>query len=327
MKKKNLVFIMVLFFIITATTTVNAKYITGAWEYSSSCQFGTESTCKSTSCYSNQTSASCAGGTIVKYKVNDSEEKYFHVLHDDGATLTLQQQDYAGYSAWYTTGAVTSGPLSVLTALDSYTAGWTNVNMTSYTFGESPYLTDCPSYSCSGSSYRITRQGKARIITIQEAMALGCSNGEGNTCPGFLRSSKDTEHYWTANTWNAQGMVYLISKKSSGYDYILGNAGDSSKFKPVIVVNKESIADSTIPDDSDNSTGSNDTDNTIEDNGSSSNGDKTIQNSNKPQVVNVEDTLKISYIGYVIGLIILTLGIAVVIQSVIKDKKEKIKTE
>ena len=56
------------------------------------CITGKESTCQKTTCYQNKTEGSCPSGTIINYKVNDTDEVFFHVMFDDGDTLTMQSQ-------------------------------------------------------------------------------------------------------------------------------------------------------------------------------------------------------------------------------------------
>ncbi len=55
------------------------------------CVTGEESTCEE----KKEAPSSYYSGTIIKYRVNDSEEKYFHVLSETSTTLTLQQREYS----------------------------------------------------------------------------------------------------------------------------------------------------------------------------------------------------------------------------------------
>ena len=50
---------------------------------STKCITGEESTCVKTTCYKTTGKSSCPIGTIIKYKVNDTEIVTFHVLYDD----------------------------------------------------------------------------------------------------------------------------------------------------------------------------------------------------------------------------------------------------
>ena len=169
--------------------------IVAAYTYnSSSCITGEESTCVQTSCYENKTSGSCPAGTIIKYKVNDSTTKYFHVLHDDGETMTLQQRENTVYNtAWYSSSNDNSnGPTTILPALESATSGWTNVNNQTYTMGTTTFKTNaytgCNSSECIENTYTLgQRTGKARMITMQEALAVGCTESS-QSCPNFMNN-------------------------------------------------------------------------------------------------------------------------------------------
>ncbi len=167
-------------------------------------------------------------GTIIKYKVNDQEAKYFHVMFDDGDTLTMQQQENTvNQVAWYdkfqeitsqTTndkektnepkvtllgtmflagsrlGDNTKGPLTVLPVLESATANWTNVNDQTYTMGSTTFKananTSCDDeLACFTNGYTLNeRTAKARMITVQEARILGCKNSPSNFCPVWMKN-------------------------------------------------------------------------------------------------------------------------------------------
>ena len=159
-----------------------------------SCITGEESTCVQTSCYENKTSGSCPTGTIIKYAVNDSTTKYFHVLHDDGDTMTLQQRENTVYNtAWYSSLDNSKGPLTILPELESATSGWTNVNNQTYTMGTTNFnntnsYTGCTKSGCTINTYTLgQRTAKARMITMQEAIALGCTS-TNKSCPNFMNN-------------------------------------------------------------------------------------------------------------------------------------------
>ena len=171
--------------------------IVAAYTYNStSCITGEESTCVQTSCYANKTSGSCPAGTIIKYKVNSSTTKYFHVLYDDGATMTLQQRENTVYNkAWYYSSRYdnTQGPLTILRALENATSGWTNVNNQTYTMGTTTFKTNAytgcdADMNCTTNKYTLgQRTGKARMITIQEALVVGCTTNS-KSCPNWMNN-------------------------------------------------------------------------------------------------------------------------------------------
>ena len=168
-----------------------------AYTYNSStCVTGEESTCVQTSCYENSSVGSCPAGTIIKYAVNDTEEKYFHVLHDDGDTMTLQQRENTVYNtAWYAdSDDSTKGPLTILPALENATSGWKNVNNQTYTMGTTNFnntnsYTGCAdNMNCIANTYTLgERTSKARMITKQEATALGCTTSD-KSCPNWMNN-------------------------------------------------------------------------------------------------------------------------------------------
>ena len=252
--------------------TKSNSNIVKAYTYNStSCITGEESTCVENSCYVSQTSGSCPAGTIIKYKVNDSTTKYFHVLHDDGATMTLQQREnIVKNRAWYyddagVSGDNTIGPLDVLPELESATTGWTNVNDQTYTMGTTNFnntnsYTGCSSYnSCTANTYTLAqRTAKARMITVQEAAALGCT-ASSKSCPIWVYNylgcstnyggivnegscqNPDNRGYWTMSTYsskhtmsNAFAYAWLVDESGSlteGYYYAYGA-------RAVVVINK-----------------------------------------------------------------------------------------
>ncbi len=113
-----------------------------AYKYNeSTCVTGEEDTCVRSTCYKDTTKGACNAGNIIKYKVRDSEVVTFHVMYNDASTITMQAQKNTVYNtAWITaldySGSTTykndKGPLTILTALESATAGWSNVNDITY---------------------------------------------------------------------------------------------------------------------------------------------------------------------------------------------------
>lgn len=173
------------------------------------CINGEEETCEKTTCLENSDANSCTQGTIVRYAVSDTENHYFYVLHDDGATLTLQQrestvknvpwiskEDYisaGGTEEEYgTNGNNTKGPITAITKLEEATKTWSNVNDMTYQMGTTNFngtnaFTGCAADSnykvtCSVNTYNSNpnaltfpkRTAKARMITAQEVSATSC---------------------------------------------------------------------------------------------------------------------------------------------------------
>ncbi len=184
-----------------------------AYTYSESgsnqCIMGNEVTCQKNTCYETKTTGSCPAGTIILYKVNDTNIVGFNVLFDEGSTMTMQSQrkivanmqwiskeDYvsAGGTDYGSTGKNDNGPLTILKALENATSSWSNVNDQTYSLETN---TGCSTYnSCIANTYTLgSRTGKARMISVEEAVAYGCPN---NICKKFM-TANGKEYYWTSS--------------------------------------------------------------------------------------------------------------------------------
>ena len=113
-------------------------------------------------------------------------------MFDNGSTMTMQSQRNTVYNTyWSNDSNIDSGPLPALSILESVTAGWGNVNDLTYTMGTTVFkdnaYTGCnSSSSCTINTYTLSsRTAKARIITVQEAKALGCSEST-KSCPIWM---------------------------------------------------------------------------------------------------------------------------------------------
>lgn len=213
----------------------NNVNIVGAYTYDGKCFSGKEDTCEKTDCYEDRSVNSCSAGTIVRYRVNNNEEKIFNVLDDKGDTIILQQaENTVNNVVWYEDGDDNSrGPLTALAALENATSNWVNVNNQTYEMGktifkDNPY-TDCDSsISCTMNKYTLpSRTVRARMITVQEARAFGCVIST-NSCPKWLYnglSSSDNNYgYWTMNSYSLNaawciGYVGFLNGEESRIDF------------------------------------------------------------------------------------------------------------
>jgi len=180
-------------------------------------------------------------GTIIKYKVNDTEEKYFHVMFDEGDTLTLQQRENTNDSvAWYADAAKnTSGPLTALSILEENTKKWTNVLEQTYTLGITTFkdnaFTGCSynfiekKYNCSVNTYTLDkRTAKARMITVQEAQALGCTTNQ-KSCPIWMYNYLFESVKYGGTINKTENFIYWTSSAISGDSYLaimISHSGD-----------------------------------------------------------------------------------------------------
>ncbi len=239
------------------------KNISNIWKYdettnsSTFCVTGEEVTCKEI-----EAPETYEPGTIIKYKVNDTEEKYFHVMFDEGDTLTLQQRENTvNQVAWYAAADNTKGPLTILPTLEEATVGWTNVLNQKYTLGttifKDNFYTGCMfvnasnSYKCVINTYTMgERIAKARMISVQEAQLLGCTP-IAKTCPIWMYNylEKSTDYggtvnqgsdwgYWTSSvdtspSTHLWGMSYRGDMVNNGYTSMTGNGA-----RAVVKINK-----------------------------------------------------------------------------------------
>lgn len=156
------------------------------------CVTGDEATCKRTDCYTSSTKT-CPVGTIIDYIVSGNNYKVrFHVIQDSGNKITMQsQKNTIKNKKWYITNDNTKGPITVLEDLEKATEGWNNVENQTYTMGTTVFQdnqwTGCADYnSCTSNVYTWNvRTSKARMITLQEATALGCVTSQ-KSCPIWM---------------------------------------------------------------------------------------------------------------------------------------------
>lgn len=196
------------------------------------CVTGEEPGCLINRCYDEGNS--CPVGTIIRYRVNDDDIRYFHVMKEDGNTLTMQQREATTYaSKWLENPADSSffneGPLTILEALDSITNNWKYVNdqvfkMGETMFNDNPYTGykydafstfeengyEFNNQSVDSNAYTMDEKTKkARMITAQEAIDFGCKypahtiNETPPSCPIWM-------YNYTVNAINRGGTVESI---------------------------------------------------------------------------------------------------------------------
>jgi len=236
----------------------NNKNITHVYQYeptnaATKCIDGTESTCVEIG-----DPGTYQAGTIIRYKVNDNEEKYFHVMYDNGTTLILQQRENTIYqTAWFTGSSNNAnGPTTILPLLEDATKGWTNVNEQTYTMGITPFqgnvFTGCPSVSsgqapiCNTKTYQNFTRSKvrARMITVQEATSFGCKFSSKQSCPAWMNN-------YLSQSTSYGGTVSLTGGKyGKNYGYWTMNAHSSYSADAWYVVASGSVDYRTTPETS-----------------------------------------------------------------------------
>ncbi len=201
------------------------------------CINGEEETCEKTTCLESSDANSCIQGTIVRYAVSDTENHYFYVLHDDGATLTLQQRENTVRNIpWYKdSNDSTKGPLTILPYLEAATATWTNVELQEYTAGytnfyenaytgctysTSNYKINCSVNTYNGDSANLTlskRKVRARMITAQEVNSTSCLVlKDGSKDSTIMGNSINAYNYGSCPDWMHN---YLYQSTSYGGSY------------------------------------------------------------------------------------------------------------
>ena len=174
----------------------NNTNITGAYTYNeTTCPTGREETCQPTICLVNGT---CPAGTVISYKVNDMTTQDFHVLKDNGNTLTLITKDNVTASRWSTTDKNDTNADAAREALATATNGWNQA---------------------------------ARMITKEEAESIGCSMS-GN-CPVWLGSKS----CWTS-TSDSSNTIYAWALGTRGYTIHQEGVGNVYGMRAVIDVSK-----------------------------------------------------------------------------------------
>jgi len=120
-------------------------------------------------------------------------------MFDEGDTLVMQQRENTTPNTlWNSTKNTNNvGPLTILPVLESVTSDWTNVKDQTYSLGVTSFydnsFTGCSLTSCTTNQYTLSeRTSKARMITMQEATNLGCTD-KNRSCPvwmyNYLRAS------------------------------------------------------------------------------------------------------------------------------------------
>ena len=218
------------------------------------CVTGDEDTCKVNTCYLNKAKDSCEPGTIIEYNVKDGEKVRFHVVHDDGETMTLQSQKNTIFqTAWYTSNDTTKGPENILSKIETETESWVNVKQLAYSIGDDSTTLEysgCANANldCNSRIYELIKNDvRVRMITIQELVKLGCTE-KGATCPiwvyNYLSSSQSSggtvndQHgygYWTMSGYNNYRAWYM---SASNIIYHSDPADSSQGARAVVEINK-----------------------------------------------------------------------------------------
>ena len=172
--------------------------------------------------------------------------------------MTLQQRENTVYNtAWYSSSNDNSnGPTTILPALESATSGWTNVNNQTYTMGTTVFkdnaFTGCASSGCTINNYTLgQRTGKARMITMQEALSLGCTTSD-QSCPNWMNNylngstsyggtvndttGGDNYGYWAMSADSGASNAWRVDYDGKVYNYFTTRTNSGAR--AVVVVSK-----------------------------------------------------------------------------------------
>ena len=245
-----------------------------AYKYNdTTCVSGDEATCEVSDCYKTKTANSCSSGTIIKFRVNSKETKTFYVLHDDGSTITLQQREnIIRNDSWNSENTNAKGPITILQHLESATSNWVNVNTQTYTMGTTNFnntnaYTGCSSngsnISCSTNTYTLaTRTARARMITLQEAYAVGCrpyvDSSSVGSCPKWMynylenvtslggsiddntitMNDKANKNYWTMTSISSSSTAAWHVGHAGYLGFLLDVTTTDTGARAVVVISK-----------------------------------------------------------------------------------------
>ena len=335
----SLLFVFIIVITMCAVVRVDAEspinpHIKAVYEYNENgegtgadftgCLGGSEAGC--TDILSTKTASSTyAVGTIIKYEVKDGEERYFNVIHDDGTTLTLQERQNTVSNVAWGGAETTSG--KALYELEQATNDWNYVNTQNYSIGDNTTTlgySGCSSSSdCSTATYTLTRSAKARMITVQELASLNCISGTDTTAIGscssfvynYLNGTIASSAYFQTSRpvsfdTDENGSYRSISSYSDDSigNWYVGTVGfisystqNSSGARAVVVIDKAG-AEVTPPTPSES--------------------DATPE---QGETINTEDTLKMSYLGYILGVFVIFAGAYVIYLGIEKkyDNEEE----
>ena len=218
---------------------VDNPNIVGAYTYNeATCPTGREETCEVNTCLLNKSAGSCSVGTTISYRVNENETVDFHVLKDNGSTMDLVSvNSVLSNTAWNKEGDNTQGPITLLNQLESKTNSWTNLNTITYngtTYGNNQCATNL---TCSSSAFTMTnRSSKARMLTMQDVVGLGCSL-DHNSCPIWLYNNQVV---WliAVPVDNTNHFAWYIDGAYGALGYGKGIESDGGTSKAVVHIHK-----------------------------------------------------------------------------------------
>lgn len=151
-----------------------------------------------------------------------------------------------------------TGPLAILPVLEEATSTWTNVLNQTYELGTTVFkdnaYTRCDyddtnkNFSCTMNKYTLSeRTAKTRMMTVQEAHALGCTTDE-QSCPlwmyNYLYESiknggtvNGLDHgYWSSSTTLTNTSVWYV--KFNGHIGYYNTSTTDMGARAVIVISK-----------------------------------------------------------------------------------------
>ena len=169
------------------------------------------------------------------YKVNENTSIPFYVIDQEKKNskdiyLTLISAENINQSAWYDVATNTSGPVFAMNKLKNITSSWNNVSSSSFNMGVDEFknskFTGCSNNECDKNTYEFKfNSQRARLITVQEAISLGCRfwTADGTTnglCPFYLYNNLNSSKNYggTSNDSNVGVGYWTMNSDSSSKD-------------------------------------------------------------------------------------------------------------
>lgn len=328
----KILFLVILTIIISGITNVSAlrlnKNIKNGYVYSEGgyyCVTGNEDTCSTF--IQNEWAKAYPVGTPIKYDLGGSLGIHnFNVISDDNEYIEMLSQGNLGLKE-----------ISYRAMIKAIYYNFID-NQDILTYEKRIYSGLVLNYSSDGlyslsDGYSITLEEnqKGRPLTVSEVLGFCEKTGK---CPKWLQTEESSSYYWLAGTVkkiddplrdnliekpypNSPCMKGTEIKYCSAYPEV-GNP-EEINVRSVIKIKKFENGE-TNADDTTTSEGTSSNNSTI--NNGTNSGNSTTTDKKGSQTVDVKDTLKIAYLGYCIGTVILILGSMIIFQTYRKSKKE-----
>ena len=293
-----------------------------------------------------------AVGDLIKFKVNSNKTMWFHVIEVSSQKLTLISRDALDlYNNTYGYGNSYDSAISIIKALQ-----YTNANKTTKFYENAIATQGVNEEFLSNFQDGVSIESYARILSAKYLFDAGCTYGaadiNSSICANYLYKANDSNCTAVLTNTVVNNQRYIVTIGSNGAISVSTSKANEIVnglcYKPVIEVDKyvanpyynqtnsqiktypdlDSALDNGAQDPNGNEVSKSDV--KIGENGQVFTKDGQLvydKDGNlvfvKTDTVKVGDTLKIAYIGYIIGLLVLITGAYIIYKS-IKDSEVSI---